>query len=90
MEEQRAKPRRKVLKGGIIEFPNGGGLSCRVRNVSDTGACLEIESPQGIPNKFFLLIDGDKRGRQARVVWREGRKLGVAYAEAEGAPDATG
>jgi len=90
MEERRAKPRRKVLKGGIIEFPNGGGLSCRVRNISDAGACLEVESPHGIPNTFLLRIDGEKHGRQVRVAWREGRRLGVAYAEARSTPDAAG
>jgi hypothetical protein len=81
MEERRAQPRRKVLKGGIIEFSHGGGLTCCVRNISDTGACLEVESPVGVPNTFLLLINGEKCGREARVTWRAGRKLGIAFAE---------
>lgn len=44
MEERRAVPRMRTLKGGTIVFNRAGGIDCRVRNVSPNGACLEVAS----------------------------------------------
>ena len=53
----------------------GGAISCIVRNVSATGASLEIESPVGIPERFNLLLD--RASLKCRVVWRKERRIGV-------------
>ena len=58
MDEYRTAPRRRLLKSGKISF-GGGAIDCTVRNLSETGAALDVTSPVGIPEHFTLLIDPD-------------------------------
>ena len=78
LENHRVAPRHRVLKAGSIEF-NGGVIDCTIRNVSDTGAQLEVASPLGIPDSFWLVISGSPTPRHCRVAWRSDRRLGVAF-----------
>src|SRR5712675_1363394 len=48
-----AAPRQRVLKAGKIEF-SGGAIDCVIRNISETGAAIEVASPVGIPAEFNL------------------------------------
>jgi hypothetical protein len=78
-ENHRVAPRRRVLKAGIINF-GGGSISCTVRNLSDTGAAIEVESPIGIPASFDLvIIEAEQLRRHCRVVWQFQRRIGVAF-----------
>lgn len=79
MSERRNTSRRRVLKVGMIAFRNGGGLSCMVRNISATGACLEVASPFGIPDDFNLVIESDRFQQPCHVVWRRDNRVGVAF-----------
>lgn len=81
MIEHRAGPRHRVLKAGTIAFDLAAGIDCLVRNISDAGACLEIESPVGIPNRFTLHIKTEKVARSCHVVWRKARRIGVRFDE---------
>ena len=78
LEHNRAAERHRVLKSGSISF-HGGTIDCVVRNISDTGAALEIASPVGIPDTFTLLISGDHVSRNCRVAWRSDKRIGVAF-----------
>jgi hypothetical protein len=42
MDEQRKIQRSRTLKGGTISFNRGGAIDCTIRNLSSTGACLEV------------------------------------------------
>jgi hypothetical protein len=75
--EQRAEGRRRVLRAGTIEF-NGGAIDCRVRNLSSTGAMLDIASPVGIPSHFTLVIR-DGHLMPCRIIWRKPNRIGVAF-----------
>jgi len=76
MNEHRIAARRRVLKGGKIEF-GGGTIDCTVRNLSDTGAALDVPSPVGIPAEFNLVVDGTPR--PCRVVWRKEKRIGITF-----------
>ena len=78
LDNQRAAPRQRVLKSGIIEF-NGGAIDCVVRNISDTGAALDVASPLGIPSEFNLLLSGTRTHQRCRVVWRQEKRIGVTF-----------
>ena len=78
MDEGRRAPRHRVLKAGTISF-GGAGISCTIRNFSETGAALEVISPIGIPEEFSLVIETDNLTRQCRVVWRKERRIGVTF-----------
>ncbi len=79
MDEGRRAPRHRVLKAGTISFGGGAGISCTIRNLSDTGAALEVTSPIGIPHEFVLVIEADSSTRQCRVVWRKEHRIGVTF-----------
>ncbi|MDP1868865.1 PilZ domain-containing protein [Bradyrhizobium sp.] len=79
MENHRAAPRKRVLKAGEIEF-GGGVIDCTVRNLSETGAALSVESPVGIPVEFNLIIVSDDLKRRCRVVWRKENRIGITFA----------
>ena len=79
MDEKRIAPRSRVLKGGTIGLVGGGAISCTVRNISSTGAALEVGSQIGIPDDFKLVIDVDHFSRSCHVQWRKGQRLGVTF-----------
>ncbi len=62
----------------LIAF-GGRREMCIVRNVSDTGAKLEIHTAVGtIPNSFELIVP-KHRPQLCRVVWRAPREMGVQF-----------
>jgi hypothetical protein len=79
-DEHRTAPRHRVLKGGRIQFGNSS-IDCTVRNLSESGAALDVASPLGIPAEFTLATDD--RQRPCRVVWRKEKRIGVAFDRAE-------
>ena len=83
MSEQRGSRRAKVLKSAKMSF-GGGAVSCSVRNLTEAGALLDVESPLGIPLEFNLVIPSDGMSRPCRVIWRSGNRIGVWFAA--GAP----
>ena len=78
MEGNRIAPRRRVLKAGSIVF-GGCAIDCTVRNVSETGAALEVVSPLYIPDRFTLVVQTDQLKRPCHIVWRKERRIGVAF-----------
>jgi hypothetical protein len=76
--ERRRHTRHRVLKAARILFNKTSVISCRVRNLSDGGARLDLPSVLGVPPDFTLDIAGDRRA-DARVVWKTGSEIGVAF-----------
>lgn len=78
MDEHRISPRHRVLKAGTIEF-SGETLPCTVRNLSDTGAAIEVNSPLWFPDRFVLAVASEGWRKPCRVVRRDERRIGVAF-----------
>ena len=87
-EEQRDAGRQRTLKGGDIvceghELP----LPCTIRDLSDTGAKLRIETARRLPESFLLQMH-DGRKWLAEVIWQTGENIGVRFvAGGDAAPD---
>lgn len=81
MSERRATQRVRTIKGGSILFGVVPAIDCIVRNVSETGACLEVASPIGIPDEFTLLIKPELRKRDCKVAWRSISRIGVCFTQ---------
>ena len=79
MSESRAAPRHRVLKTGAIEFSGGGAISCAVKNLSASGASLEVVSALDIPDRLTLFIQGEHLKRSCHVVWRKEKRIGIAF-----------
>jgi hypothetical protein len=78
MVETRAAPRYRVMKPAQIEY-GGDRITCTVRDLSITGAALEISDPTVIPAKFTLVVPGDGLKLPCRVVRRTDFRIGVAF-----------
>jgi hypothetical protein len=80
MSELRTSPRQRVMKSAKIVFGNGlSGVDCAVRNISATGACLEVVSPLGVPDNFVLIVGDESLKRSCRLAWRTAKRIGVAF-----------
>lgn len=78
MVETRIAFRHRVLKAGTIEF-GSSAVDCMIRNLSITGAALEVSNQISIPAKFTLVVWGDGLHLPCRVVRRSGYRIGVAF-----------
>jgi PilZ domain len=79
MEERRKVQRGRTLKAGSIVFNSAAGIDCRVRNMSASGACLEVTSQVGVPNDFVLVVGYDRFKQACHVIWRSDTRLGVEF-----------
>ena len=76
--ETRRAPRRNVLRAGRISFADKS-MTCTVRNVSATGASIEGENLDGIPDVFTLVLEMESTARPCSVVWRKKKRIGVRF-----------
>lgn len=75
--ERRIAPRRNTFIEATITV-GFSRVPCIVRNVSETGAKLEVAKVTGIPDHFDLIVPGH-RPQRCRVVWRALKEIGVEY-----------
>jgi hypothetical protein len=76
--EQRAAHRRRLLKAGSIEF-DGTGVDCTVRNISVSGAGVEVVDPVGIPHEVTLRILTEDIHQHCYIVWRKEKRMGLMF-----------
>lgn len=89
MDHQRSATRsRSFLKGRVLF--NGGltSLECLVRDLSATGARLEISASITLPDRFDLYLPHRDTTYKVYIQWRRDDQLGVAFDTAQSAPSA--
>ena len=80
--EQRRQTRARTLKSARILFNDHRSvIDCTVRNLSPTGACLNVASAIGIPERFDVMFDADQSVRPCRMVWHKEKQVGVEFAK---------
>jgi PilZ domain len=70
--DHRKTNRRYVRNGARMIRADGSALgACIMINISAAGACLQVETPDALPDEFILLLshDGQLR-RPCSVKWR--------------------
>lgn len=77
-DNRRRALRSRTYKSGTISLGDGS-VDCLVRNLSATGACLEIKGPAAVPDDFKLVIKPENLFRTCKVVWRERHQVGVLF-----------
>jgi hypothetical protein len=84
--DKRREHRMRVLKSARIIFNGGYAVfDCRVKNLSEGGALLQMPSSLGIPTHFEVDIDHSNKPRPCTVKWRNDKMLGVAFDDAPAA-----
>jgi hypothetical protein len=78
MVETRIAPRYRAMKAAKIEF-GATAIDCTVRDLSLTGAAIEVPSQAGLPERFTLVMRGDGLHLPCHVVWRKEYRIGVAF-----------
>ncbi len=79
MAERRDSPRLRALKGARIVYGDGSMTrDCTIRNLSDGGARLVLQSTADIPDVFNLFFDDGAR-KSCAVRWRKLTELGVEF-----------
>jgi hypothetical protein len=76
--EKRAIPRKPVLMSGAIEFA-GSTTNCLIRDISISGAALDVANVRDIPECFDLVFRADGTRIPCRVIWRQEERIGVAF-----------
>jgi PilZ domain len=79
-QERQNAVRQRVLRRAKIVFKGREAvIDCVVLNLSVGGACLEVETPIGIPDTFDLMLDREPV-RNCRVAWRKATQIGIQFA----------
>ena len=78
--KQRAGTRNPVLwQARVVCKEQGLTIDCRLRNLSETGAKLEIDGSVPLPATFEVVAPAKGRAWRARCVWREAAESGIEF-----------
>ena len=78
--DRRSERRMRTLKAAKIVFNLGQSVfDCKVRNLSPSGALLEVPSMVGMPLDFQIMMAEGTPRRTCSVRWRTGRLMGVHF-----------
>ncbi|MPZ47365.1 MAG: PilZ domain-containing protein [Betaproteobacteria bacterium] len=90
MSERRAAPRQKSFLRGCIYFNNRrAAADCLIRDISEQGARLIFSSAVAIPDVVDLYVPQKEQTLRVHVQWRHGEEVGVAFAPAVQALEAS-
>ncbi|HVY56228.1 MAG TPA: PilZ domain-containing protein [Xanthobacteraceae bacterium] len=80
MDNRRAAPRQRSFLQGRIYFNNRrSSVDCLIRDISETGAKLMFSHAVSTPEALELYIPNKDATFRARVQWRRGDEVGVAF-----------
>lgn len=78
VQHDRRAPRKRSYYGGKIVHRDGScSFDCVIRDISGSGAKIEIREHELIPRRFYLLCTIRKAALDAEMVWRRGGLAGL-------------
>jgi hypothetical protein len=80
-ERRSALRQRSFLQGRIYYNSRRSSVDCLVRDISDTGAKLKFSESITVPEAMELYIPNKDEFRRARVQWRVGNDMGIAFGD---------
>lgn len=83
---QRALRVRSFIGGEILHSNGQSKTQCTIRDISESGARIEIPISVTIPDNFELIVPLKNLREKARIVWRQGNEIGVVFASKEVKP----
>jgi hypothetical protein len=79
VERRQPPARRRMLMSGKILLGKHP-VPCTVRNMSERGACLKVQTTEGIPKVFDFVFAGEP-ARTCKTIWRDDTQIGVMFIE---------
>ena len=70
---------RSLLRARILFNNNNSTIDCTVKNISGTGAKIELSNTITVPGEFTLDIPAKGQLLRARIVWRDVDAIGVTF-----------
>ena len=78
--DRRTENRKRVLKGGKVFYNNFSiSLDCVIRNESQDGMQISVDPTLALPSEFAVLNRKDGTLADAKIIWKEGGKLGLKF-----------
>jgi hypothetical protein len=79
-KQERKEPRRRVLKEGKIVSPTlHGAIDVRIRDLSQSGALIDLPIGTKIPDSFGFLVVSESKVYPAIARWRRGERAGIEF-----------
>jgi 2-succinyl-5-enolpyruvyl-6-hydroxy-3-cyclohexene-1-carboxylate synthase len=78
-DARRVAKRQRVLKTAKIVLDDWRAIDCTLRDVSETGAKIIVDSTGHIPEKFRLFLSSDNTIRDVQIAWKQHNMLGVHF-----------
>lgn len=79
MVEERRKALREEVDEPAIMFGDGSSIRCRVVNLSEQGAAIELRDASLARPRFELMLERDRSVRKCRLVWVMQNRIGVSF-----------
>ncbi len=80
MEKRKETVRRRTLKGAKIVFNDKRStIECIARNMTASGAKLEMPHTAEVPNAFTLVSNDGTFRHECAVKWRKADAVGVEF-----------
>ena len=90
MAERRRTQRQKSFLRGCVYFnKRRNALDCLIRDLSEHGARIIFSENVSVPDLVDLYIPQKEQTVRARVQWRHGDEIGLAFPDAVRAADGT-
>ena len=78
----RRSVRVRTFFGGRIVFHDGAYIyDCIVRDLSESGARVEIPEARMIPRRFYFLVSKEEVAYDCELVWRTRMMAGIRFRE---------
>lgn len=75
---------RSFLRGEIIHSNGASRTECTVRDISETGARVQVPKSVTLPEFFELIIPQKGRHERAKIIWIKDGEIGVTFANNQG------
>lgn len=72
---------RAFLRARIVFNNHNSTVDCIIKNISASGAKIELSNAVSIPSEFDLDVPQKGRVYRARLMWRDAEALGVEFLE---------
>jgi stress-induced morphogen len=77
--QRRSTRRPTFFRGKIVHCDGSYSYNCVIRDMSESGARIEISQSGGVPEKLFLLGSGSRTAFEAEVVWKKQTFAGLRF-----------
>ena len=72
---------RCLLRARILFNNNNSTIDCVIKNISETGAKIALNTETTVPVDFNLEIPARGQTLRARIIWRDTDSIGVGFVE---------